>query len=352
MTLTVIVPVYNRSSDLSRCLAALASSSRRADEVIVVDDGSSDDSIAVARQAGARVIQVADGPRGPANARNRGAEAATGTVLVFLDSDVLVHADSLARIETTFQQKPGLSALFGSYDDCPPDRGVISRYKNLLHHFTHQNSRREATTFWAGCGAVDRLAFASCGGFDESYQQPSIEDIELGARMVQMGMLVWSCPEILCTHLKRWTFSNLVRTDIFQRALPWSRLIRSHRSLPNDLNLGWASRLSAAAAWILIGSLFACLFTSWAVLTGGAAAALILACNAGLFQFFKQTEGLRFTGWAFSLHTFYLLYSSLVFAMVVGPSTLSRSKVQAERPSTIGSTGVFEPRPNLAVDVR
>ena len=44
--------------------------------------------------------------------------------------------------------------FFGSYDDTPTDRGFVSRYKNLLHHYVHQTARREASTFWTGLGAV------------------------------------------------------------------------------------------------------------------------------------------------------------------------------------------------------
>ena len=50
----------------------------------------------------------------------------------------------------------GVETLFGSYDDDPPAPGLVSRYKNLLHHHVHQNGRPDASTFWAGCGAIRR----------------------------------------------------------------------------------------------------------------------------------------------------------------------------------------------------
>jgi len=64
----------------------------------------------------------------------------------------------------------------------------LSQYKNLLHHFVHQGSSSDATTFWAGCAAVDRKVFVDIGGFDAArYDQPSIEDIEMGYRMLSQG---------------------------------------------------------------------------------------------------------------------------------------------------------------------
>ncbi len=316
MKLSVIIPVYNRPQDLTQCLEALTRSSRVADEIIVVDDGSTDNSAEIASQFGANVVRLATGPHGPALARNRGAKVARGEILLFLDSDVLVHADTLATIERTFDSQKDLCGLFGSYDDSPPIRSIISLYKNLVHHYVHQNSRREASTFWAGCGAIRRTAFESCGGFDERYVQPSIEDIELGTRMARQGMLLWSCPDILCTHLKEWTFPGLIKTDIFQRALPWSRLIRTSGTLPNDLNVGWANRFSAASAWLLIFSLIGLLVSPWAGIGLIAATFLLVACNYKMLYFFWKKEGFAFVVCALSLHTFYLLYSSFVFVMV------------------------------------
>ena len=72
LTIAVIVPVYNSSPHLRKCLDALAKSSVIGFECIVVDDGSTDDSVAVAQSGGARVLSTG-GRKGPACARNIGA---------------------------------------------------------------------------------------------------------------------------------------------------------------------------------------------------------------------------------------------------------------------------------------
>ena len=141
MRMTAIIPVHNGVHDLALGLEALAASTRPPDEIIVVDDGSTDGSGELARQHGARVIRLDGQPRGPAFARNRGAEMAKGDVLVFLDADVTVRPDSLALAERYLSEHPEIAALFGSYDAHPSARGLVTRYKNLLHHYVHQHSQ-------------------------------------------------------------------------------------------------------------------------------------------------------------------------------------------------------------------
>jgi GT2 family glycosyltransferase len=270
------------------------------------------------------VVSLPDGPRGPAVARNRGAALAGGDALVFVDADVAVHSDSLARIERYLAEQPSLAALFGSYDADPPARGLVARYKNLLHHYVHQHGRREASTFWAGCGAVRRDVFVALGGFDESYGRPSIEDIDLGRRLRQAGYCVWLCPDVQVTHLKRWTLSSLLRSDICERAVPWTRLILRQRHLPADLNLDAKSRLSALAAWAALICLAIGLWSPRLWVGALLAVALLGGLNAGLYRFFARQGGIGFALGAAGLHGLYLLYSSLTFGLVAGWTRLTR----------------------------
>ena len=78
---------------------------------------------------------------------------------------------TLTRIRDRFESEPDLDALIGSYDDEPAAPGFVSQYKNLLQHYVHQHGRKEATTFWSGCGAIRRELFLAIGGFDETYTQ-------------------------------------------------------------------------------------------------------------------------------------------------------------------------------------
>jgi len=218
-------------------------------ECIVVDDGSTDESAAVAHEFGATVISSPH--RGPATARNLGARVAKGDTLLFLDADVCVHPDTVSRVVRNFEADPSLDALIGSYDDSPGSKDFLSQYKNLMHCFVHQHGNREACTFWSGCGAIRRDVFLTYSGFDQSYL--AIEDIELGYRLVQAKRKLILDKGLLVKHLKRWTFWNLVKTDILVRGIPWTELILRDRRMPNDLNVQVSERISVALVFILFG---------------------------------------------------------------------------------------------------
>jgi glycosyltransferase involved in cell wall biosynthesis len=248
--LSVIIPVYNAEAYLRQCLTSLAASNENALECIVVDDGSTDNSTEVAREFGAQVLSTG-GRKGPAFARNLGAKAARGEILFFIDSDVCVQPDTLSRMAAEFTMNPGVDAVMGSYDRWPSAVNFMSQYRNLMHHYVHQQSRREAVTFWAGCGAVRRRIFLDFGGFDEAYQSPAIEDIELGYRLTAAGRKLVLCSNIEVKHLKRWGFGSVMKTDFFYRALPWSELTFRSGWMPNDLNLRISQRISVVLGGLL-----------------------------------------------------------------------------------------------------
>jgi glycosyltransferase involved in cell wall biosynthesis len=249
--ISVIIPVFNDPDNLGLCLASLRDSEDRPLECIVVDDGSTDKSVEVARELGAKVLSTG-GRLGPACARNIGARAASGDVLLFIDADVCVESGTIGKIRAEFDSDPTLDALMGSYDNEPSIPAFVSQYRNLLHHYAHQSSAGKAATFWSGCGAIRKSVFLDFGGFNEMYQAPAIEDIELGYRMAQAKRNVILCPDVQVKHLKRWTIHNMLRTDFFYRALPWSQLSLKSGNMPDTLSLRISQRISVALVFLVV----------------------------------------------------------------------------------------------------
>ena len=255
--LSVVVPAHQAAHLLPHSLDALYQSDlpREEWELIVVDDASTDDTAIVAARFADTVVRLPGMPHGPAYARNRGFEVSRGRCIAFFDADVCVHRDTLRKCTEILRTSPDIGAVFGSYDNRPRAPGFVSQYRNLLHHYVHQQNAGDVDTFWAGCGAVRREVFEEAGMYDEwHFARPQIEDIELGARIRALGTRIVLRPDIQVTHLKRWTLAGVVKTDLQDRGIPWARLL-AHRGAmltQGTLNVRWTEKLNTVLIWLAI----------------------------------------------------------------------------------------------------
>ncbi len=313
-SVSVIIPVANGGPNFSKCLQSLSADQTSAAEVIVVADGDTDGSWRLAYDFGARVLKTSE-PSGPACARNLGARHAGGDILFFVDADVLVPENAVDLVASTFQQDPDLSALFGSYDDSPFEGNFLSQYKNLFHHYVHQNANEDAATFWTGCGAIRREVFLEFGGFDEGYRRPCIEDIELGYRLKRAGHRIRLLKNLQVKHLKRWGPISLLKADFFYRALPWTDLILNESRILNDLNLKTSDRVSVVSVYLLGLALLGTIFSPLFLLPILPLMLLIFWLNRDLYRFFTRSRGIVFTLEVVPWHWFYFLYSGMAFAV-------------------------------------
>lgn len=314
-TISVVMPAFGAERLMPRVLAPLMAMQARGEvaEVIVVDDRSPDRTAEVARGMGARVLTTPQNG-GPGLARNMAAQEAVGDILWFVDSDVIAHDDGAGKVRAAFAD-PEVAAVFGSYDSTPDGQHWFSRYKNLMHRFYHQTAQRDAQTFWAGCGAVRKDMFLKIGGFDvETYRVPSIEDIELGYRIRRAGGRITVDPTLLGKHLKVWTPKGAFHTDIFRRALPWSRLMIAREGVHNDLNTSHGEKAKAVLAGLLILSILALPFAPGIWPLTLALIVLAILANGRFVRFMYQNGGLGFAAATLAWHQFYYLYSTTAFA--------------------------------------
>jgi GT2 family glycosyltransferase len=287
--LSIIVAATDHRPTLPRCLSAINVASAAHDELIVVQDG---------------VLP------GPASARNHGALAASAGILVFVDADVEVQPDALSLIRERFAGDPGIVAVFGSYDEDPEERDVISSFRNLLHHYVHQGAAGSIDSFWAGLGAVRRDAFEEIGGFDPCIARASVEDIEFGGRLRMVGRIELD-PAVRGKHLKRWTLTNMLRTDLTRRGIPWTQLAISGSASRSALNLGWRHRLSAASSVAIAMSL-----ARWRLRQAAAAAGILCLLNRRFYGLLRH-RGRRYLVAGIGLHVVHHMTSVLAFVLGV-----------------------------------
>ena len=314
---SVIVPAYNAEATITECLSALRAAMRADDELIVFDDGSTDATPAIATAAGARIVTNPGRPKGPGHGRNAAAASATKPYLLFVDADVIIARDTVDRLMEEVD-RTGAVAAFGSYDDHPRSRRLPALYANLRHHFVHQAGNLDATTFWSGIGLIKADVFREFGGYDDVlFTHPSIEDVELGMRLINAGNRIRLVPGAQGTHWKDWTLWRVWHTDVVRRALPWSRLIADGQVAEADLNLAKKERMLAVLALstplaLLGGFFFAPLWL--------AAAAAVMLYVIGIFPFVRvlarRMNPAQLLA-AVGLHLCYHIYASVTYAAVM-----------------------------------
>ena len=324
---SICIPVRNDPGNLKRCLAGFRNQELSDCEILVCDDGSTPRlSTADLNEAGVEFKLIHQAGQGPSVARNHLARVARGTFLFFVDADTMPHSQMLECARHIIAEQPQIDAFYGSYDDEPDHRTLVSSYKNLLHHYTHQHSAsggEEVTTFWCGCGVIRRELYLQYGGLSEFYDRPSIEDIELGVRLNANGIRIRIFPQLQVKHLKKWTLMNWVHTDLVRRGIPWVRLMRATRDWTSQLNFSWSQRAASFAATVLVACIPFAANPAFAVM-GFLAFAVFLVLNLGFINLVRRKRGLLASVAVVPLHILYALIcvTSAVAAFLYPPLRL------------------------------
>ncbi len=315
--IAAIVPAYNATDFIRRCIEGLIDAGFAPGEIIIVDDASSDDTARITRESGVVPLRLARNS-GAAEARNAGARSVTADILFFVDADVVVHPCSRTRILQFFANKPQYAAIFGAYDSDPAADTLVSRFRNLLHRHVHLEGHGDQVTFWTGCGALRCESFEKIGGFDPA--QNMMEDVKLGLALSAHGERIWLDSALQGKHLKRWTLYSMARTDLLHRAIPWARLLRTEMGSASgkSLNLrlgGKLSGLAVAGSLVSLPLVFAAPWAAGAVLA--ASLALLASANAAFLRMLRRERGLIEAFAAIPLLWLHYLCACLGYAWVL-----------------------------------
>lgn len=298
--ISVVMPVYNAERLLGECLAALRASTWRDFEIIVVDDSSTDASREIAATHGARVVP-SGGRLGPAGARNKGVEHAAGDIIFFIDSDVVVRPDTLARLMAAFDADPGLAGVIAVQSPAMRFRNLCSVYKNLwMYHTYVRRAGEDVPLFYTTAAGIRRQAFLDSGGFDLGYTNPNVEDTDYGQKLARMGFRVQILPDLEVEHVKGYDLAGLLRVD-FLRSMSLARL-KLRKSADgignNDTSVPTSYILSVPLAGLaLLALVLGVAFGSRTLLVANLLAlATILVLNVPFLRLIRTHGGVRAWG--------------------------------------------------------
>ncbi|NJL61000.1 MAG: glycosyltransferase [Methylacidiphilales bacterium] len=203
---SVVIPTYNRKPILEKCLKALemqeisASTTIQDYEVVVVDDGSTDGTLQWLEECKNEFphVQVFEqNHQGPSAARNLGVLQAKGDTIIFIDSDLVVtkvflqsHADALVD----GKNKLGSDKFF-TY-------GAVINTANFENPTSEPYKITDFSRafFATGNVAIAKHWLVEAGLFDTEFQLYGWEDLELGVRLKNLGLVLIKCPQAVGYH--------------------------------------------------------------------------------------------------------------------------------------------------------
>jgi hypothetical protein len=162
---------------------------------------------------------------------------------------------------------------------------------------------------------VRRRAFESVGGFDDRFRAPGVEDIDLGYRLKRAGYRLRLEKSLQGRHWKRWTVASMARCDVFDRGLPWTRLLLRYRRADNTLNLTRTDLWSAASACAFPVLLTASGWIPLLLLPAALAAVAFAALQRPFYRFLAESRGPGFLPRALLLHILHFQCAAAGFAL-------------------------------------
>ena len=306
---SVIIPNYNGSSTIGRCLEAAFSSEYDNFEVIVADDCSTDNSAEIIKKFSCKLISL-DKHSGASKARNIGAKNSSGQILFFIDADCLLQKYTLTSVNKAFLASED-AIIGGTYTVIPYDKDFFSTFQSIF--INHSETKREPPDYIpTHAMVISRDIFMKSGGFQENFL-PILEDVEFSHRLRKMGYKLTMNSEILVWHIFNFTLIKSLKNAL-RKSLYWTIYSLKNKDLLADS--GTASyELKINVATLFLSALLAILFFYFKNTAFLISILLICAVNLnaskGLIKAFYKAKGLSFVISA-------TLYYTLIYPLPLG----------------------------------
>lgn len=238
----IIIPHYNDTTRLLRCLAALAPQLDSRIELIVVDNDSSE-SLAPVRALYPDLRLVTEPLKGAANARNRGVTETTAPLLLFIDSDCLPSANWVAEALLTLQ-RTGADLVGGRvevFDETPGPRSGAEAFETVFA-FNFKAYVEKKGFSGSGNLVTRRDVFMATGPFIHGLS----EDLDWCHRATAKGFRLAYDDDLRVGHPSRQDWPALARK--------WRRMTQESYGVNGDSfarRLVWAARALAMPASIV-----------------------------------------------------------------------------------------------------
>jgi glycosyltransferase involved in cell wall biosynthesis len=314
--ISVVIPSYNKSDTIGKCLDAVFSSEYKHFEVVVVDDCSDDNSLDIIRQYPCELICLEE-RSGTSVARNRGAEGSTGEVIFFTDADCLLQKDTLSLVNIAISRAGHDTVIGGTYTKLPYDVNFFSIFQSLFVHYSETKNTGNPDYIAAHAMIMSAGMFKKSGGFPEDFL-PIIEDVEFSHRLKRSGCRLIMDPDIQVQHIFGFSFIKSLK-NAFRKTKYWCIYALKNRGLLTDSGSASTELKTNVASFLMI----LLLILLWAVTHSPlplyflpVVVSVNIFVSRNLVKMFFKSQSIRFAGLA-------SLYYIIAYPLPVGLGTIS-----------------------------
>jgi len=211
---SVIVPCYNSEKTIGKTLDSLKKQTFKDFELVVVDDASTDNSLKVIGNYDAKVISLKKN-RGVSFARNRAAEAASGSLLLFIDADCQAEANWVEALVSGLREE-GIGSVVGNlsipsstfFANAVAQLGFPGGGNAGFENMWPVSNQGFTNHIASGNFGIKRQVFEKLGGFEESLRR--IQDTYLSLLLSKNKVKIKYCPDAVIFHQPVASFKDFV----------------------------------------------------------------------------------------------------------------------------------------------
>jgi len=280
--------------------------------VIVVDDGSADSTIEIVKKYNCRAVTLKKN-RGVANARNLGVKYAKNDFIVFIDSDVYIHKNSLSKMVKTYKLNPKIKIICGTQSEKKLSNNFGAKFLALKSYYDYRwknkdRKKRTSCLNSAFC-LIEKKVFDQIKGFDTTYKRAGIEEYEIGYRFWEKKYPISIYKDILYYHDE----INLHKRalNLLKRAKLYMPLLMKKRKLELNATGTALDSFIAILSFMAIVSILLPVIATKLIIVPIFFGIVIFLVNIRLLIYFIKKEGFLFS----FLSIFAIVYLSLAITM-------------------------------------
>ena len=233
---SVVIRAYNEGAHIGRLLKGLAQQTVKPDEIILVDSGSTDDTVAIARSAGCRIVDIDKSEFSFGRALNRGCAVAGGDILLFVSAHVYPVYDTYIQHIVSAFNRDGVAIVYGR--QVGDERTKFSESRVMLKWFPNQNIWDQDHPFSNNANAAVLKSLWESMPYDETLT--GLEDLDFAKKALDKGYKIAYVADAPVVHVHEESW-DIIRNRYRREAMAYARIVQGSK-----LSLSRAIRLAVS----------------------------------------------------------------------------------------------------------